>query len=74
MTALTFQSHLYYYPDATTKFAMVEVMTHGSIVGRRISGFRMPRFFRVAFMEIQSERRPLVADPIKLPIKIAKLK
>ena len=53
---------------------MIDTITYGIIAGNRISGSRMPRFLVVAFIEIQSERGPLVASPMNAPIQIAKLK
>lgn len=50
------------------------MMMYGIRVGSLISGSRIPLFFLVALMEIQSESGPLVKRPIIAPIKDAKLK
>lgn len=43
-------------------------------VGSLISGSRIPLFFLVARIEIQSDNGPFVAKPIRAPMKSAKLK
>ena len=70
----TFQLHWYSYPNATTKLPITAIITYGIKAGNRISGSRIPPFFLVALIEIQSESGPFVARPMNVPIQVAKLK